>query len=83
MDPYMVDREKSRFVDQQTLKLQEFPEDVPVGEMPRHFLLAVDRYLCNKVIPGASISVVGIYDAFQSANKNVLFVPVFYVDRLC
>ena len=27
----------------QTLKLQESPENVPTGEMPRHMLIAVDR----------------------------------------
>ncbi len=46
LDPYTVLPDKSVCVDQQTLKLQENPEDVPTGEMPRHLLLSVDR--CGK-----------------------------------
>ncbi len=44
LDPYLILADKSHCVDQQTLKLQELPEDVPTGEMPRHMLLAIDRY---------------------------------------
>ena len=33
----------STFSDHQTLKLQEAPDMVPVGELPRHMLLSVDR----------------------------------------
>jgi DNA replication licensing factor MCM5 len=31
------------YIDQQTLKMQESPEVVPTGEMPRSVLLSVDR----------------------------------------
>jgi DNA replication licensing factor MCM5 len=43
MDPYMIVHDKSKFVDMQTLKLQETPDMVPVGELPRHILLSADR----------------------------------------
>lgn len=43
MDPYVVDLQASHFVDQQILKLQESPDMVPVGELPRHMLLTADR----------------------------------------
>jgi DNA replication licensing factor MCM5 len=43
MDPYMIVHGKSAFIDSQTLKLQEAPDMVPVGELPRHMLLSVDR----------------------------------------
>lgn len=45
-NPYSVIPELCTFVDQQILKLQESPEDVPTGEMPRHMQLVVDRYVC-------------------------------------
>ncbi|KAG1773096.1 MCM-domain-containing protein [Suillus occidentalis] len=48
MDPYIIVHSKSAFVDQQTLKLQEAPDMVPVGELPRHMLLSADRYLTGK-----------------------------------
>lgn len=35
----------STFSDHQTLKLQEAPDMVPVGELPRHMLLSADRYV--------------------------------------
>jgi len=51
MDPYFVVHEKCQFVDQQILKLQEAPDQVPVGELPRHVLISADRYLTNRVVP--------------------------------
>ncbi|KAG6910571.1 hypothetical protein DXG01_009521 [Tephrocybe rancida] len=71
IDPYLIIHSKSTFADQQTLKLQEAPDMVPVGELPRHMLLSVDRYLTGKVVPGSRIIATGIYSTFQSAkNKN-------------
>ncbi|KAJ3387894.1 minichromosome maintenance protein 5 [Entophlyctis sp. JEL0112] len=65
LDPYLVIHEKSRFIDMQTLKLQEAADVVPTGELPRHVLLSCDRYLTNKVIPGVRIAVTGIFSIFQ------------------
>lgn len=72
LDPYIIIHAKSSFVDQQTLKLQEAPDMVPVGELPRHILLSADRYLTGKVVPGSRIVATGIYSTFNSA-KNVSF----------
>lgn len=66
MDPYVVDHDKSKCVDQQILKLQESPDDVPVGELPRHVLLSADRELTNRVVPGSRATIMGIYSVFQS-----------------
>ncbi|KAI8608925.1 MCM2/3/5 family-domain-containing protein [Chytriomyces sp. MP71] len=70
LDPYLVIHDKSRFIDQQSLKLQEAADVVPVGELPRHILLSCDRYLTNKVIPGVRIAVTGIYSIFQAKAAN-------------
>jgi DNA replicative helicase MCM subunit Mcm2 (Cdc46/Mcm family) len=43
MDPYMIIHPKCNFVDHQTMKLQEAPDMVPVGELPKHLLLSLDR----------------------------------------
>jgi DNA replication licensing factor MCM5 len=40
-DPYTIISDKCKFIDQQTLKLQELPENVPTGEMPRSVVLIV------------------------------------------
>ncbi|KAJ6438454.1 DNA replication licensing factor mcm5 [Purpureocillium lavendulum] len=71
LDPYFVMHEKSRFVDQQIIKLQEAPDQVPVGELPRHVLISADRYLTNRVVPGSRCTVMGIFSIYQNkASKN-------------
>ncbi|KAH7929390.1 MCM-domain-containing protein [Leucogyrophana mollusca] len=70
LDPYLIVHSKSTFVDQQTLKLQEAPDMVPVGELPRHMLLSADRYLTGKVVPGSRIIATGIYSTFNSAKNK-------------
>ncbi|KAF8140048.1 MCM-domain-containing protein [Boletus edulis] len=70
LDPYIIVHSKSSFVDQQTLKLQEAPDMVPVGELPRHILLSADRYLTGKVVPGSRIIATGIYSTFNSVKNK-------------
>ncbi|KAG6131711.1 hypothetical protein E4U22_002410 [Claviceps purpurea] len=71
LDPYYVMHEKSQFVDQQIIKLQEAPDQVPVGELPRHVLISADRYLTNRVVPGSRCTVMGIFSIYQNkASKN-------------
>ncbi|XP_023383226.1 DNA replication licensing factor MCM5, partial [Pteropus vampyrus] len=61
LDPYFIMPDKCKCVDFQTLKLQELPDAVPHGEMPRHTQLYCDRYLCDKVVPGNRVTIMGIY----------------------
>ncbi|EGW33087.1 uncharacterized protein SPAPADRAFT_60396 [Spathaspora passalidarum NRRL Y-27907] len=68
-DSYVIAHDKSHFVDQQVLKLQESPDMVPVGEMPRHILLQADRYLTNQVVPGTRVTIIGIYSIYQSKQR--------------
>lgn len=70
LDPWVVVPDKSKYVDQQTLKLQENPEDVPTGELPRNMLLSVDRRLVQQIVPGTRLTIVGIYSIFQSASSS-------------
>ncbi|KAI0966676.1 MCM2/3/5 family protein [Xylaria arbuscula] len=71
LDPYFVVHEKSRFVDQQIIKLQEAPDQVPVGELPRHVLISADRFLTNRVVPGSRCTIMGIFSIYQSkGSKN-------------
>uniref|UniRef100_A0AC34QA03 DNA replication licensing factor MCM5 n=1 Tax=Panagrolaimus sp. JU765 TaxID=591449 RepID=A0AC34QA03_9BILA len=60
LDPYFIVPDKCSCTDFQTLKLQETPEDVPHGEMPRHMQLYVDRYLTDRVVPGNRVTITGI-----------------------
>lgn len=66
LDPYFVVHERCQFIDQQVIKLQEAPDQVPVGELPRHILISADRYLTNRVIPGTRCTVMGVFSIYQS-----------------
>ena len=67
--PFVVMADNCEYVDQQTLKLQECPESVPTGEMPRNILLAVDRYLVDRVSPGTRINVIAITSLYSPKQK--------------
>ncbi|CCE78512.1 Piso0_001137 [Millerozyma farinosa CBS 7064] len=69
-DPYVIVHDKSTFIDQQVLKLQESPDLIPVGEMPRHILLQAERYLINQIVPGTRATLVGIYSIYQSKQRG-------------
>lgn len=61
LDPFFIMPGKAKCVDFQVLKLQESPDSVPHGEMPRHMQLFVDRSLVDKAVPGNRVTVLGIY----------------------
>ena len=84
MDPYLIVHSESTFSDHQTLKLQEAPDMVPVGELPRHIILSADRYNAAQVVPGSRVIATGIYSTFNS-SKNVRSPPTsaVWVDQTC
>lgn len=69
MDPYVILHDKCKFVDSQVIKLQEAPDMVPVGDLPRHTILNADRWLTNRVVPGMRAVVMGIYSIFQNKSS--------------
>ncbi|KAI0029151.1 ATP dependent DNA helicase [Vararia minispora EC-137] len=70
LDPYIIVHSKSAFSDHQVLKLQEAPDMVPVGELPRHMLLSADRYLTGQVVPGSRVIATGIYSTYASGKDK-------------
>ena len=68
--PYTVDPDKSTFVDQQTVKLQEAPERVPTGEMPRSVMTVVDRALVDRAPPGTRVSMLCIPTLMPSKDQG-------------
>lgn len=70
MDPYAIVHDLSKFVDQQVIKLQEAPDMVPVGELPRHLTLTADRYLTGKVVPGTRVIATGIYSTYAGQKAR-------------
>ncbi|KAK1118351.1 minichromosome maintenance protein 5 [Melipona bicolor] len=61
LDPFFIMPDKCHCIDFQVLKLQELPDQIPQGEMPRHLQLYCDRYLCDRVVPGNRVLILGIY----------------------
>jgi DNA replication licensing factor MCM5 len=73
LDSYLPLPEMSRFIDTQQLKIQESPEMIPTGEIPRSFLLHAERNCVNKITPGTRLTVVGVLsvDERQSDLKSI------------
>eukprot|EP00916_Digyalum_oweni_P012236 GHVL01020264.1.p1 GENE.GHVL01020264.1~~GHVL01020264.1.p1 ORF type:complete len:703 (-),score=117.53 GHVL01020264.1:625-2502(-) len=91
MDPYVLLPDQCLFFDHQSLKLQELPEEVPTGEMPRHIPAVATRYLVDQLTPGTRVRVTAIYTSTDQSKssrgitsvsvKNAhLFVVGFEVD---
>jgi DNA replication licensing factor MCM5 len=70
MDPYIVLPDSTEYMDQQRLKLQETPEMVPTGEMPRHVSLALERSLVGTIKAGTRVTVVGIFSVYQARQRS-------------
>jgi len=70
LDPYFILPDKCKCVDFQILKLQEAPDSVPHGEMPRHCKLFLERSLCDQVVPGNRVTVLGIFSIQKAAGQG-------------
>ena len=68
LDPYFILPDHCKCVDFQSLKLQESPDSVPHGEMPRHLTLFVDRSLVERSVPGNRVTVIGVYSIKKMAK---------------
>lgn len=51
--------------------MQEAPELIPTGEMPRSFSLTCDRDLTDKVSPGNRVKIVGILSITSGRSNNL------------
>ena len=65
---YVIKGDECRYIDHQKLKLQEPPEELRSGDMPRHLLLSCDRYLVDTVVPGSRVLVVGVYSLTRNQH---------------
>ncbi|KAJ9095239.1 hypothetical protein QFC21_005605 [Naganishia friedmannii] len=70
LDPWVVVHDRCKFIDSQSIKLQEAPDMVPVGELPRHMVLQAERYLTGQVVPGSRMIATGIYSTFAPAKSK-------------
>ena len=70
--PFEFTQEESTFIDSQDLRLQDKPEDLPPGQLPR--VLAV-KLIGDEIValarPGAHVSIVGIVRAFAPSLQGM------------
>jgi len=71
-NPFQVQTDLCTYYDEHIVKLQELPESVPVGEMPRSVTLVVDRYLVDRCTAGTRLTVVGIFSASEGIPGSVI-----------
>ncbi len=65
-------QEESTFIDSQDVRIQERPEDLPPGQLPRWLdIKLLDRDLVDVARPGDHVSVVGIARAVASTVPRV------------
>ena len=70
MDPFRIVPQKSSFIDQQNMKLQENPECVPAGEMPRNMTVLAERTMVLSVVPGTRVKIMGVYETTGGGGSS-------------
>jgi replicative DNA helicase Mcm len=70
--PFDFVQEESTFIDSQDLRLQERPEDLPPGQLPRTLnAKLVGSEIVDVARPGDHISIIGVVRAFAPARPGV------------
>jgi replicative DNA helicase Mcm len=84
--PFELDMESSKFRDWQHLTLQERPEQLGRGRMPRKLDCIVREDLTEKAVPGNHVEVTGFLQALpertREGQRRTVFRKVFVVNYL-
>ena len=66
--------------------MQESPEMIPTGEIPRSLSVCVSKYLVDKLSPGTRVTLTGIYtvteNSFVSNKINTNQKKMPYINTL-
>ncbi len=68
--PFKLLTEESKFVDWQKVTIQERPENLPPGQMPRSVSVLLKHDMVDKVRPGDRISVIGVLQSIPDFSKK-------------
>nr|WP_131160521.1 minichromosome maintenance protein MCM [Aeropyrum pernix] len=66
-------RDKSLYIDWQKIMVQERPEDVPGGQIPRSIEVHLSRDLVEKVRPGDRVKIVGVVGLQSFSSSSTLY----------
>ncbi len=70
--PFEFNQEQSTFIDSQDLRLQERPEDLPPGQLPRTLnVKLIGGEIVDVARPGDHVSIVGIVRAFAPSRPGI------------
>jgi len=72
-----LDEKKSSFIDSQVLRVQELPEELPPGQLPRFFDVDVVGDIVNTARPGDRLVLTGIVRAEQDVTPGQARTRVF------
>ncbi len=70
---FLLVKEKSKYIDWQKIVLQERPEDVPGGQMPRSVEVQLTEDLVDSSRPGDRVTIVGVPTIVQVSSRSPLF----------
>lgn len=65
-----IDAKSTEFVKHQNISIQELPDKVPSGRLPRTFKLVLEESLTDVAKPGERIEAIGIIEAAQSKKND-------------
>jgi replicative DNA helicase Mcm len=65
-----IDEEHTSFIKQQKISIQELPDKVPSGRLPRTFKLVLTESLADVAKPGERIEAIGIIRAIQNKKHD-------------
>eukprot|EP01084_Bolivina_argentea_P100194 179958_1 len=76
--PFKLNESKTLYRNYQKIVLQESPQNVPAGRIPRSRDVILIDDLCDKIRPGEEIQVLGIYkNIFSAQIESINSFPVF------
>ncbi len=61
---------KSEFIDWHSITIQEFPEDLPPGRIPRSIQSILTHDLVDYVKPGDRVTILGVYKSVMATSKK-------------
>ena len=68
---FQLDKRSSLFIDYQEIRIQELPEELPAGQLPRAFDVQITGDSVNKIRPGDRVDVTGIIRAEEEDVSKI------------
>ena len=77
--PFKLLMEESTFTDWQKIRIQEMPEELPPGQLPRNLDVIIRDDLVDIARPGDRVGIIGVLRSVPDFTKGRLKTPTFSV----